>query len=143
MALTQVSRSYKSAADKFAAGYELSQATVWPVIMIARLGGCVRPGQLADALGLEPSSIVRLIDHLVDAGLVKRSEDASDRRARALRLTSEGKRRAVQLEKALVIFRRELFQGMPESDVKACLRVLHSLGAAVDGYEARANAKGA
>ncbi|TFV87536.1 MarR family transcriptional regulator [Oxalobacteraceae bacterium OM1] len=141
LALTQVSRAYKAAADKMAGDYDLSQATAWPVVMIGRLGDGVRPGMVAEALGLEPSSVVRLIDQLVEAGLVKRSEDASDRRARTLHLTAEGRRRAAELEKALVAFRRTLFRGIARDDIDTCLAVLDSLGSAVRQYgDASANA---
>jgi len=134
MALTQVSRAYKTAADKMAADYELSQATAWPVIMIGRLGDGVRPGMVADALGLEPSSVVRVIDQLIGAGLVMRSEDANDRRARTLHLTEEGRRRAAQLEKALTTFRRTLFRDAKTEDIETCLRMLETLNAAIADY---------
>src|SRR4051812_9866863 len=101
MSLTRTARAYRSVADRLASNYGLSQATAWPVIMISRLGDGVRPGAVAEALGLEPSSLVRVIDQLIDAGLVARHEDASDRRAKTLHLTAEGRRRAAQLEKAL------------------------------------------
>ena len=134
-ALTQVARAYKAAADKMASGFELSQATAWPVIMLGRLGDGVRPGVLAEAIGLEPSSVVRLIDQLVDAGLVVRDEDAADRRARTLHLTEEGRRRAAQLEKALSAFRRKLFRDIDRTDAETCLAVLKSLHAAIGDFE--------
>jgi MarR family transcriptional regulator, transcriptional regulator for hemolysin len=141
MTLTQVSRAYKAAADKMAADYELSQATAWPVIMIGRLGDGVRPGMVADALGLEPSSVVRVIDQLIAAGLVMRSEDANDRRAKTLHLTAEGRRRAAQLEKALTTFRRTLFRDADPDDIETCLRMLDSLNAAIADYGQAAQAE--
>jgi MarR family transcriptional regulator for hemolysin len=136
MSLTQVSRAYKSVADQMAADFDLSQATAWPVIMIGRLGDGVRPGAVAEALGLEASSLVRVIDQLVETGLVKRNEDASDRRAKTLHLTAEGRKRAAQVEAALLPFRRTLFQGVDAADIHACLRVLDALKVAIADYEA-------
>jgi MarR family transcriptional regulator for hemolysin len=141
MSLTRVSRSYIAVADKLAANFDLSQAAAWPVIMIGRLGDGVRPGAVADALGLEPSSIVRVIDQLIAAGLVERKEDASDRRAKTLHLTSEGRRRAAQLEKALVAFRRKLFRDMPEDDIEACGRVFEALSQAIANYAESADGR--
>lgn len=69
MSLAQVSRAYRSVADKVIGDYGLSQATAWPLLMIGRLGEGVRPGAVADSLGLEPSSLVRVLDQLVEAGL--------------------------------------------------------------------------
>jgi MarR family transcriptional regulator for hemolysin len=131
MALTSVGRAYKSAADRLAADFSLSQATGWPVVMIGRLGEGVRPGLLADALGLEPSSLVRVIDQLIDAGLVERHEDAHDRRARTLHLTDSGREAANRLEAALLPFRRSLFEGLPRADIDAFARVLQHLATAL------------
>jgi MarR family transcriptional regulator for hemolysin len=125
--LTVSARSYKAAADKLAADYGLSQATGLPVMLIGRLGGGVRPGVLAEAMGVEASSLVRLVDHLIESGLLERREDPQDRRARILELTGEGKKTAALMERALVPFRRELFSRFAPADVEACLRVLRGL----------------
>lgn len=135
MALTQVSRSYVSVANIVAGGFHLSHATAWPVLMISRLGGGVRPGVVADALGLEAPSLVRVIEQLVDAGLVERRDDPSDRRAKTLHLTTTGDECARQLEDALVPFRRTLFDKIDRADIDACLRTLEGLSAAITAYE--------
>lgn len=144
MSLTAVSRAYKSVADQMASGFGLSQATAWPVVMIARLGDGVRPGALADALDLEPSSLVRVIDQLIASGLVERRDDATDRRARTLHLTASGQARATQLEAALAAFRRTLFAGMDPKDIATCASVLSRLADAIVVYEKAAeNQRGA
>jgi len=125
--LVHVARAYKSAADALAADFDLSHASAWPIVMISRLGDGARPGQVADAVGIEPPSLVRIVDQLVAAGLVLRQDDPSDRRAKTLSLTMDGRRMADRLEKALVPFRRELFKDMPQADVEACVRVLMQL----------------
>src|SRR2546425_638643 len=78
--------------------------------------GGVRPGAIADALGLEPPSLVRVIDQLVEAGLVERHDDVSDRRAKTLHLTAAGRQCATRLETALIPFRRNLFESIDKSD---------------------------
>jgi MarR family transcriptional regulator for hemolysin len=123
--LTQASRAYKSMADKVASQFSLSQATALPVLILGRLDqDGVRPGVLADALGLEPSSLVRVVDLLIENGLVERRDDPQDRRAKLLQLTQDGKTRAAQMEEALLPFRRSVFEGVSSSDIDACLRVL-------------------
>ena len=125
--LIHSARAYKAAADRMAADFDLSHASAWPVVMIARLGNSVRPGMVADALGIEAPSLVRIIDQLVASNLVLRAEDPNDRRAKTLSLTAEGRDVAGRLEAALAPFRRELFQDLPQADVEACLRVLTRL----------------
>ena len=123
--LTHASRAYKAMADKVASQYSLSQATALPVLILGRLGqDGVRPGVLAEALGLEASSLVRVIDLLIENGLVERHEDPQDRRAKLLQLTADGKTRAAQMEEALLPFRRGVFAGLDPADIDACLRVL-------------------
>ena len=127
MTLTQASRAYISAANKVAGSFDLSHATAWPILIISRQKGSVRPGMIADALGLEAPSLVRVIDQLVDAELVERHDDPNDRRARILRLTPAGEARAAQLEAALLPFRRSLFDNIPQADIDACLRTLQAI----------------
>jgi MarR family transcriptional regulator for hemolysin len=134
MALTAVSRRYKAVADQVASGFGLSQATAWPVVMIGRLGDGVRPGALAEALDLEPSSLVRVIDQLIASGLVERRDDENDRRARTLHLTARGRDCAAKLEQALVPFRRTLFDGITQEDVAVSASVLGRLDAAIAAY---------
>ena len=130
--LTHAARAYKSMADKVASQYSLSQATALPVLILGRLGqDGVRPGVLADALGLEPSSLVRVIDLLIENGLIERHDDPQDRRAKILQLTQDGRTRAAQMEEALLPFRRSVFAGVDAADIDACLRVLTSIQARI------------
>ena len=52
--------------------------------------GTLRQGQLADELALSPSAASRLVDGLVQRGLLERGELPDDRRARVLELSSRG-----------------------------------------------------
>jgi MarR family transcriptional regulator for hemolysin len=136
MALTQIARSYVSAANKVAGSFHLSHATAWPVLIISRMGDGIRPGVVADALGLEPPSLVRVIEQLVETGLIERRDDTSDRRAKTLHLTAAGHACAAQLEDALLPFRRKLFEHVDHADIEACVRTLGSLSVAIGEFEA-------
>jgi MarR family transcriptional regulator for hemolysin len=131
-ALTYASRAYRAAADKVVADFGLSQATGLPVLVISRAGDAgVRPGVLAELLSLEASSLVRIVDHLIESKLVERHDDPQDRRAKILRLTGEGQKTAEQMNEALTPFRRKLFGQFDPADVDACLRVLTRLPTAI------------
>jgi MarR family transcriptional regulator for hemolysin len=86
---------------------------------------------LAETLSLEPSSLVRVVDHLIESGLLERHEDPNDRRAKILRLTEEGQKTAERMDQALRPFRRKLFGAFEPADVEACLRVLSGLPDAI------------
>ena len=55
--------------------------------------GPQRLGALAQAFGLDPSTITRQVQALEEIGLASRKTDPSDRRASILDLTAEGRRR--------------------------------------------------
>ncbi len=132
-ALPAMSRAYKAAADKAVGHIGLSQAMAWPLVMIGRLGNGIRPGVLADLLAIEGASLVRQLDQLVDAGLVERREDAIDRRAKTLHLTPAGTRARAKIEASLDAMRIEMFDGIADADLAACLRVFAALDARLGG----------
>lgn len=111
-------------------GYGISEACAAPLLMIVRLGDGVHQVAVAQAAGLESPSLVRLLDQLCRAGLVCRSEDPLDRRAKALSLTAEGRALAEAIEAELVRVRHEVLQGISEADLQATLRVLRAFEAA-------------
>ncbi|HTK01193.1 MAG TPA: MarR family transcriptional regulator [Bordetella sp.] len=125
--LLVIHRIYRAAADKALADYGLSQATAWPVIWAGRLGDGVRQGVLAEAMGVEGPSLVRVLDQLVTAGLIERREDPLDRRAKTLHLTPAGHALRERVEEMLVHLRRHVFQGVDAADADACIRVLETV----------------
>jgi MarR family transcriptional regulator for hemolysin len=129
MMLPVLSRAYKAAADKAVGHMGVSQAMAWPLVMIGRQGDGVRPGVLADLLAIEGASLVRQLDQLVDAGLVERREDTVDRRAKTLHLTPAGTRARAKIEASLDTMRVDLFDGIADADLDACLRVFAALDA--------------
>ncbi|AXM99061.1 MarR family winged helix-turn-helix transcriptional regulator [Pseudomonas plecoglossicida] len=110
--------------------YGISEACAAPLLMIVRLGDGVHQVAVAQAAGLESPSLVRLLDQLCKAGLVCRSEDPLDRRAKALSLTAEGRGLAEAIEAELVRVRHEVLQGIDEADLQATLRVLRAFESA-------------
>lgn len=65
----------------------LSQAQ-WRALAYLSLEEGVNQVTLADRLEIQPITLVRLIDHLQEAGLVDRRPDPDDRRAQRLYLTA-------------------------------------------------------
>jgi MarR family transcriptional regulator for hemolysin len=130
--LAVLQRAYGAAADKAVAHLGVSQSQAWPMVMIGRQGNGVRQGTIAELLGIEGPSLVRSLDQLVAAGLVERREDASDRRARTLHLTPTGAATRAHIEDALHALRATLFEGVPDEDVAACLRLFATLEQRLD-----------
>jgi MarR family transcriptional regulator for hemolysin len=97
-----------------------------PLLQISRLGDGVRQVTVAQAVGLESPSLVRLLDQLCNAGFVIRTEDPSDRRAKALSLTDSGRELADAIEAELMHLRREVLKDIDRADLEAALRVLRA-----------------
>jgi DNA-binding MarR family transcriptional regulator len=87
---------------------------------------------LAEFIGADKSRIIGVLDELEDNGLLARTRDPADRRARFVAITDEGrsKRRAVQVD----IQRAEerLLAELPPADREAFLRALATLAKAVE-----------
>lgn len=125
--MLQMSRAYRAAADQMLAELGVSQATAWPIVAIRRLGEGVRQKAVAEELGIEAPSLVRLLDQLEASGLVARKLDADDGRSKTLHLTDAGRRIADDIDQRLLCFRRTVFKDVSTEDADAFLRVLAAL----------------
>jgi MarR family transcriptional regulator, transcriptional regulator for hemolysin len=63
----------------------------WIVLFRLRKQEGLSQVDLADVLELQPISLVRLLDRLVEQGLLERRHDPKDRRANRLHLTAKGR----------------------------------------------------
>jgi MarR family transcriptional regulator for hemolysin len=88
------------------------------------LGDGVRQVTVAQAAGMESPSLVRLLDQLCAAGVVCRTEDPTDRRAKSLSLTEKGRELALSIENELLRLRRDVLKNVDIVDLEATLRVL-------------------
>jgi len=86
--LAFAARQWRAVMNERLLPFGLTEATWLPLLHIAREKP-MRQKDLAEVLGIESSSLVRLIDALVGAGLAERKVD-EDRRARVIVLTQQG-----------------------------------------------------
>src|SRR5271166_5769145 len=99
--LLRLAHVYRREVNRALLAHGLSDSRALPVLQIARSGGGMRQGVLAEELGLEGPSLVRLLDQLSAAGLVERRDDPSDGRAKTLHVTEAGRALAAEIEKIL------------------------------------------
>src|SRR5690348_5710328 len=84
-------RLWRKMARHAASAHGVSEAASAPLLWIDRLGQNVRQTALADAIGIEGASLVRLLDELQSSGLITREQDPTDRRANSVNLTERGR----------------------------------------------------
>lgn len=123
-------RQWRQISQAAVTAHGISAAAAAPLLFIRRLGGGVRQVTLADYVGVEGATLVRLVDQLCAADLVRREVDPSDRRANVLSLTEAGERMAERIEVELKQLRAEVFAEVSEADMAAALRVLDALSRA-------------
>jgi DNA-binding MarR family transcriptional regulator len=88
-----------------------------------------RPGltqtQLAEALQIERSNLVTIIDELAGRNLILRAPVAHDRRRHALMPTPAGKKLAAAVQASVVDHERRLFAGLTPAERAELQRILH------------------
>lgn len=130
--LLRLARIYRREVNRALAAHGLSDAKALPVLHIARAGGGLRQGVLAEELGVEGPSLVRILDQLCQANLVERRDDPTDKRAKTLHLTAEGQALAVEVENAVQGVRRKVLAQVSDMNLSTTLRTFAAFETALD-----------
>lgn len=80
--------------------------------------------EIATAMGIDPSTIVTLVDELESAGLAKRRPHPKDRRAREVTLTPKGRRQLERARRMAFDVEDEVLQGLGASERGELLSLL-------------------
>jgi MarR family transcriptional regulator, transcriptional regulator for hemolysin len=128
--LVVAARKWRRTSHGALAAYNVSEACAAPLLTAGRLGEAVRQVTLAEHVGIEGPSLVRLLDQLCAAGLVRRDEDPADRRAKTISLTDTGHAVTAQMEEDLRALRARVLKGVTRADLEATLRVLNAFNSA-------------
>src|ERR1700757_547415 len=125
--IARLGRAWRREADQALADHGLSQATALPLAVLARSGKSVRQGVLAEEMGIEGPSLVRLIDLLQAEGLVGRREGPTDRRAKTLHLTPTGEAKVEEINRVLRRVRANLLKDIEASELAVTFDVLQRI----------------
>jgi DNA-binding MarR family transcriptional regulator len=117
----------RAIAELESAGYSQYHYSV-----LAVLGEQPRKAQstIADALGVDPSQLVGILDALEDRGLVERQRDPADRRRHVVSLTAKGRGQLVRLRRLIDRMEDDLFTPLDAASRKT----FHELLLRLAGY---------
>ena len=117
--LMNVSRTWRQVLEVRLAELGLTDATWVPLFHLHAAGTPLTLKQLAQRVGLDSSSLVRVVDLLESRGLLVRETDAHDRRSKSLCLTAQGQHVVADVRAKLHQVEGQLLQGMDASTIPA------------------------
>jgi MarR family transcriptional regulator for hemolysin len=122
--VARAARQWRRAVDRRLQPFGLTEATWLPLIYLARAPVPMRQKDLADALALDGSTVVRLLDALEASELVERQTEQGDRRARIIVPTRRGLSIVEQVEAVSREVRNATLTGLSDGELEIATRVL-------------------
>ena len=105
----------------------------WIVLFRLRQQEGLSQVDLADVLELQPISLVRLLDRLVEHGLLERRPDPRDRRANRLFLTRSGRQLVDDLDSLRDSIATDVLRDVPSEAIEASLQTLKDVKERIKG----------
>ena len=105
----------------------------WIVLFRLRQQEGLSQVDLADVLELQPISLVRLLDRLVEHGLLERRHDPRDRRANRLFLTARGRQLVDDLDSLRDSIATNVLQDLPAEEIQTSLKTLRDIKDRIKG----------
>ncbi|MCW2975526.1 MAG: MarR family transcriptional regulator [Actinomycetia bacterium] len=107
----------------------------YAILSLLNEESCETQGMIADALGLDRSHLVGVLDELEEQGLVQRRRDQNDRRRQLVRLTPAGKEALKGLRTIAKRVDDEFFEPLDAAERETLKELLARLAAHHDaGY---------
>lgn len=126
--LHDVARLMRKRFEQHARGLGLTRSQWQALAYLARNEGISQTG-LADLLDVEPITLSRIVDRLVDTGLVERIAHATDRRVWRLRLTEAARPKLEQVRELGEETRSEALAGVSEANRERLIETLSAMRA--------------
>jgi MarR family transcriptional regulator, transcriptional regulator for hemolysin len=124
--LVETSRLLRNYIDHRAKSRGTTRAQ-WIVLFRLREQEGLSQVDLADVLELQPISLVRLLDRLVEHDLVERRSDPKDRRANRLFLTPVGRQLVDDLDSLRDAIAADVLHGVPTATLETSLKALRDI----------------
>ena len=125
--LGRVSRRWRTRMNERVKHMGLNQAR-WMVLLQLSSFGPASQRELAERVGVEGPSLVRVLDRLEEQGLVERRAVGDDRRVKRIHLTAAAEPVLQQITEVSTELRQELLADIPPESIDVAWRVLKAIG---------------
>jgi MarR family transcriptional regulator for hemolysin len=126
-AISVVARRWRTRLDERLKPMNMSIARWAALYWLGEAGGGVSQAALAELAGVEPPTLVRVLDQLEAQGLVQRQASLTDRRVNLLSLTEAAKPVVAEIEAEAERLRLELLEGLSFEEYQTALGVMQKL----------------
>jgi MarR family transcriptional regulator for hemolysin len=126
-AISIVARRWRTRLDERLKPLDMSIARWGALYWLGQAGDGVSQATLAEMAGVEPPTLVRVIDQLEAQGLVQRQTSPTDRRVNLLHLTPAARPVVAEIEAEAERLRLELLDGLSFEQYQTALTVMQTL----------------
>ena len=116
---SMMARRWRRAIDGHLAVMGLTDATWRPLVHLKESGGGISQKDLAARIGVDTSSLVRVLDILEREGLIERRRDQEDGRTNLITLTEAGHAREQAVRRVLHDAERIALERLSDADLEA------------------------
>jgi len=125
--LGETARAWRANLDRRLRPLNLSGARWLVLLHLARSPEPLMQKDLAERVGIGGPSLVALLDRMAGDGWIERRPGGGDRRSKTVHLTARARRVIPRIEETAGALRRELLAGLPQEDLRCCVRVLRRI----------------
>ncbi len=122
--LTRTARLMRTRLDERLAPLGLTQAKWLILLYLSRSGGSMPQKDIAERVGVEGPTVVRVLDGLERMGLIERRDQPADRRTKDVCLTPQASDILAEITRITEAFRQEMWAGVSDEDIAALERVI-------------------
>lgn len=124
--LGQISRMLRIEIDR-RLSHGLTESRWIALLHLSKANKPITQKELAMRIGVQGPTLVRTLDWLEAEGLIERCPIAGDRRAKSIHLLNKASCNLAHIQSIVANIRTELFDGLCDDDVNACLRVFEHI----------------
>lgn len=133
-----LARRWRQVLDRQLVAAGLTDATWAPLVHLRESGDGITQKELAARVGVDGSSLVRVLDILMRRGLIERRPDAHDGRARRIVLTPAGEDEVVRIRTTLSRIEAQLLADLSDAEIAVVLQAFSRIDVRLDALAAGA-----